>query len=72
MALLVVLMGIIVKKLVTNVSIMGSGTMNMWHHMYVHRKVIATWLLHKWHIYNNFKIIVTCNYNAIPQKMKHD
>jgi hypothetical protein len=50
---------------------MGSGITNMWRHMYVHHTLVATWLLHKWHIYNISKIIIICNYNATPQKMKH-
>ncbi len=52
--------------------VMGGGNMDTWHdHIYVDYTLVATQLLPQWHIYNNFKIVVTCNYNAIPKKFKH-
>ncbi len=51
---------------------MGGENADMWrNHMYVHCTFIVTKLLHQWHIYNNSKIVVTCNYNAIFQKIKY-
>ncbi len=45
--------------------IMGGGNVDMWHDcMYVHYTLIATQLLFQWHIYNNSKVVATCNYNA--------
>ncbi len=52
--------------------IMGGGNVDTWHdRMYVHCTLIATLLLFKWHIYNSFKVVATCNYNATFEKVKH-
>ncbi len=52
---------------------MGGGNVNMWHdRMHVHCTLVATQLLFQWHIYNSYKVVAICNYNAIPEKIKHD
>ncbi len=50
-------------------SIIGDGNTNMWHDcIYVHG-LIVTQLLFWLHIYNNFKVVATCNYNATFEKL---
>ncbi len=52
---------------------MGDGNVNMWHdHMYVHCTLVAMQLTLQWHMYNSFKVVATCNYNVILEKIKHD
>jgi hypothetical protein len=40
------------------------------------KDVVKLWMLwfflRQWHIYNNSKIVITCYYSVILQKIKHD
>jgi len=41
-----------------------------WSHvctLYISCNILVALMTH----YNNFKVIVTCNYNVIPKKLKH-
>jgi hypothetical protein len=52
--------------------IMGGGSVDMWHDcMYVHCTLVATYLSLEWFIYNNSKVVATCNYNANLEKTKY-
>jgi hypothetical protein len=52
--------------------IMGGKNVDLWHdRMYAHYTLIPIYLLLKWHVYNNFKVIATCNFNAISEKIKY-
>ncbi len=52
--------------------VMGGENMDTWHdHIYIDYTLVTTQLLSQRHIYNNSKIVVTCNYNVTPKKVKH-